>query len=138
MRAALKRRALSVKVAGKRASSLSRHLFVTTANTPLGNNVYRSFKAICAKSGIETKTLDGEGNLIEVVVLHSTRHTFATDLIRNGADPKSVQALMGHKTLDMTMRIYTKVNVTQKQNAIKKLSFGSVLPVEKDTEENKK
>ena len=115
-----------------------KHLFVTTADTPLGNNVYRSFMAICEKCGIQTKTHDAEGNLIEVVVLHSTRHTFATDLIRNGADPKTVQTLMGHKSLDMTMRIYTKVNATQKQDAIRKLSFGSVLPEEKTAGKNKK
>lgn len=103
----------------------------------MGNNVYRSFLAICEKCGIETKTHDAEGNLIEAVVLHSTRHSFATDLIRNGADPKSVQSLMGHKTIDMTMRIYAKVNATQKQDAIKKLSFGSALPKDKSPEENK-
>ncbi len=28
------------------------------------------------------------------------------DLIVNGADPKSVQELLGHLTLDMTMRVY--------------------------------
>ena len=74
-----------------------KHVFVSTANTPLGNNVYRKFIETCKKCGIETKTHDAEGNLIEVVVLHSTRHSFATHLIRNGADPKSVQSLMGHK-----------------------------------------
>ena len=104
-----------------------KHIFVTTANTPLGNNVYRSLIAICKKCGISTKTTDAKGNVIEVVVLHSTRHSFATDLIRNGADPKTVQSLMGHKTLDMTMRIYAKVNSTSKQQAIGKLSFSGAL-----------
>lgn len=115
-----------------------KHVFVTTANTPLGNNIYRSLIAICKKCGIVTKTNDAEGNLVEVVVLHSTRHSFATDLIRNGADPKAVQSLMGHKTLEMTMRIYTKVNSFQKHDAIGKLSFGSALPSENSDEENKK
>ena len=105
-----------------------RHVFVTTANTPLGNNVYRALISICKKCGIETKTKDAKGNVIEVVALHSTRHSFATDLIRNNADPKTVQALMGHKTLDMTMRVYAKVNSSQKHDAIGKLSFGKALP----------
>lgn len=115
-----------------------KHIFVTTANTPLGNNIYRSLIGICKKCDISVKTTDGHGNVIEVVVLHSTRHTFATDLIRNGADPKTVQCLMGHKTLDMTMRIYAKVNSASKHEAISKLSFGSALPSEKSDGENKK
>lgn len=118
--------------------SSKHHVFVTTANTPLGNNIYRAWIAICKKCGIETKTHDADGNVIEAVVLHSTRHTFATDLIRNGADPKAVQSLMGHKTLDMTMRIYTKVNSHQKHDAISKLSFGNALPMEKTEKKNKK
>ena len=76
--------------------------------------------------------------MIEVVVLHSTRHSFATHLIRNGADPKSVQSLMGHKTLDMTLKVYAKVNATQKHEAIKKLSFGAVLPDKNNEGKNEK
>lgn len=115
-----------------------KRVFVTTTNTPLGNNIYRSFIAICKKCDISTQTTDAKGNVIEVVVLHSLRHSFATDLIRNGADPKTVQSLMGHKTLDMTMRIYAKVNSNSKQQAIGKLSFGRALPEEKGGDKNKK
>ncbi len=85
------------------------HVFVTTACTPLGGNIYREFISTCTRAGIEIKTVDAKGNVVEIVDLHSTRHTFATDLILNGADPKTVQTLMGHKTLEMTMKIYTKV-----------------------------
>lgn len=115
-----------------------KHVFVTTANTPLGNNIYRSFIAICKQCGIVTKTKDAEGNLVEVVALHSIRHSFATDLIRNGADPKTVQSLMGHKTLDMTMQIYAKVNSSSQHKAISKLSFGEALPNEKSSPDKKK
>ncbi len=100
-------------------------IFVTTANTPLGGNVYREFMACCKRAGICTKTTDANGKVVEVVDLHSTRHTFATDMIMNGADPKTVQTLMGHKTLEMTMRIYAKVFTQQKHAAIGKLSYGS-------------
>ena len=113
-----------------------RHVFVNTCNSPLGNNVYRAFKAVCKKCGIETETRDAAGNVIEVVTLHSTRHSFATVLISNGADPRTVQALMGHKTLDMTMRIYAKVNATRQQEAIEKLDFSSQLPSDESGGEN--
>jgi len=52
------------------------------------------------------------------------RRTFATDLITSGAVPKSVQELLGHKTLDMTMRIYAKIHWGTKRSAVVKLSYG--------------
>ncbi|MCA9265817.1 MAG: site-specific integrase [Planctomycetales bacterium] len=108
------------------------HVFVTTANTPLGGNIYREFMATCKRAGINTKTMDSNGRVVEIVDLHSTRHTFATDLIMNGADPKTVQTLMGHKTLEMTMRIYAKVFAQQKHAAIGKLSYGAGVTVAAD------
>ena len=93
----------TVRIVGR----LSRdHVFVTAQNTPLGGNVYREFMRTCARAKIETETLDAEGKVVEHVDLHSLRRTFATNAIENGADPKTVQELNGHKTLAMTMKIY--------------------------------
>ena len=104
-----------------------RHIFVTTANTPLGGNVYRAFMSACKRAEISIATPDSDGEIVEAVSLHSTRHTFASNLILNGADPRSVQQLLGHRTLDMTMKIYAKLFDGQKRSAISKLSIASDL-----------
>lgn len=57
--------------------------------------------------------------------MHSLRRTFATDLIENGADPKTVQELLGHKTLAMTMDLYAKIRRGSTRQAVARLSYGA-------------
>jgi len=73
------------------------------------------FALACRKAGIE------------VVTWHTLRHTFASRLLDRGVDIVTVQQLLGHSTVIVTMR-YTHTNLDSKKAAVAKLeSFGDNL-----------
>jgi integrase len=100
------------------------HIFVTKANTPRRNNLLRTFYAICRKAGIEGAHPGGS------VDIHSLRVSFTTLSIEHGANPRAVQAILGHSTLAMTMSVYAKATDRGKRDAINSLPFATVTPPE--------
>lgn len=53
---------------------------------------------------------------------HALRHTYATRLFEVGVPPKTVQALMGHYDISITMDIYTHVMKDSKLEAVDKIN----------------
>jgi site-specific recombinase XerD len=54
---------------------------------------------------------------------HTLRHSFATDLLKQGADMRSVQELLGHKNI-VTTQIYTHVTNPHLRDIHKKFHSG--------------
>jgi integrase len=106
------------KQTAQQAAAFSRdHVFVTSANTPLRNNLLRAFYATCKRAGIEGAEPGG------TVDLHSLRVTFTTLTLEHGASPKAVQAILGHSTLALTMGTYAKATERSKRDAVGVLPF---------------
>ena len=53
---------------------------------------------------------------------HKLRHTYATYLIKGGAELRAVQALLGHSSVKVT-EIYTHVNTDDQRRASQKLAY---------------
>jgi len=73
------------------------NLFVTSAGRPLNRQmIHASVKEYAEKCGLEN------------VSPHTLRHSFATHLVQNSADIRSVQQMLGHADISTT-QIYTHI-----------------------------
>lgn len=74
-------------------------------NSNAQNLTSRSVERIIAKYATKA-------GIVKKVTPHTLRHSYATDLLINGADIRSVQALLGHSSITTT-QVYT--HITNKQ-----------------------
>lgn len=84
-----------------------------------GNTIEQRLKKLTGKAGIKALRLN----------VHAFRHYCAISMLRNGADPKSVQRQLGHDDLSMTMKYVNlleaeSVTVTQKASPIDHSGLG--------------
>ena len=82
-------------------------VFLCRNGTPVKNSTYDSnlFK-ICDKAGIDRFSM------------HVLRHTFATRCIEAGMLPKTLQKIMGHSNIGITMNLYVHITEDEKQKEI--------------------
>lgn len=65
---------------------------------------YLAFSSV--RTSLNTILIDNQINHFKI---HTLRHTYATRLFELGEQPKTVQSLLGHSDISMTMNIYTHV-----------------------------
>ena len=66
--------------------------------------------------------LKEEANINVKSTPHYLRHTFATNLLANGADLRSVQEILGHSSVSITER-YTEVTTKRKKQVLDKYNY---------------
>ena len=89
---------------------------------PFGNApddaLFRSVRGLAMSARMAEKTIEQVRNYLQLpdyVTPHALRHTFATVLLADGADLRTLQELLGHASLSTT-QLYTKVNMAEIQN----------------------
>lgn len=101
----LKKRTLSKREAQGAASPVFVNKFGRRLTT---RSVARMLEKYLLETGLDTRTTP-----------HTLRHSFATHLLDRGADIRSVQELLGHKSL-VTTQIYTHVSTAALRKAYDK------------------
>ena len=96
----------------------SEYIFCKQDGSNVGD-IKKSFLTAIRKSGIKD------------FHFHDLRHTFASQLIMSGADLNTVRELLGHKSIQMTLR-YSHLSANHKQRAVDILGrrIATVLPPE--------
>ncbi len=97
----------------RRKRTRSRALFISTRNTRISKSaVWRLIKGYCRKARIKKDRLGP----------HMLRHTFATTMLANGENLRTIQILMNHKNLSTTSR-YLHSHDTELAKAVNRISL---------------
>lgn len=85
------------------------HIFLNRNGKLICNADYdKIMKILCNKIGIDK------------ISMHTLRHTFATRCIESGMKPKTLQKILGHANLSMTMDLYVHVTDEEKEKEMNK------------------
>lgn len=87
-------------------------VFTTVNGNPVGSSTFRMMMIrIVNNINLDRKCNSEDGMYEEFAhaYMHALRHTFATRCIENGIQPKTLQKILGHSSLSVTMDLYVHV-----------------------------
>lgn len=58
---------------------------------------------------------------LPTITPHICRHTYCTEMTRSGMNPKTLQYLMGHSEISVTLNVYTHLGFEDAKEEIKRL-----------------
>ena len=100
----------------KERATNHRYIFINSKNEQLGkHSIDNIFKDIIKRLRIRSSATP-----------HCLRHTFATNLLANGGDIRTVQELLGHASI-ATTEIYTHVDMRRKKQVLNKYNYRNKL-----------
>lgn len=101
----IKQNELALKM-GRKDFNTGKYVFCSDVGTQINaRNAQRAHYQTCERADVPR------------VGFHALRHTFATRMIENGVDVKTVQGWVGHSNIQMTYNIYVHVQEQSKKAA---------------------
>lgn len=109
---------IAVNNSPKPKEAFTDYIFCTRYGTPMCAQIYSDdIKRIVTEINCTRDPLEA----MDMFSGHCFRHTFATRCFEAGIAPKTVQAYLGHASLNMTMDLYTSVMEQKKVDDMKLL-----------------
>lgn len=104
---------LTAKLNGDKVVDITGRIFTSEEDKLLSSPAVNGCIArICARAGIEKFTA------------HAFRDTFATRCVEAGMNPKTLQAIMGHSNISITMNLYAHCEDSTKERELLAVKFG--------------
>ena len=92
-------------------------------NVVINNEIKRTIKRINSKAEKQSETNSKQAKHIEPFTSHALRDTFATRYIEQGGNMKTLQRILGHASITMTMDLYCHVLPDTMQEEMQKINI---------------